>query len=61
MRTKVLECGVCKAKTPHNFLREVKFTSRYRTITNKTYECKVCKSKKTIKHEKQNKNVQIWD
>jgi len=61
MKTKLIQCENCKAKTTHKLARVVEITTRYRTRVTKYYKCTLCANSKTITHEKENKNVQIWD
>lgn len=61
MKTRKLECENCKAVVPHKLILTVNFTTRYRTLTNKNYECTKCKKIKQVTNEKTVKNPQIWD
>lgn len=61
METKVMECKFCKAEIAQNLVKDVKFISKYRTLIEKTYECKKCKTLNFENYEEENKNPAIWD
>ena len=58
---KTLKCKICKEKTGHNLINEVKFLTKWRILTKRTYKCSRCDNVKNINSEKKNKNVKILD
>lgn len=59
--TRKMKCDSCQKTTLHILQREVKFTTKWRTLTKRGWECSKCETVKKTRYEVKNKNVQIWD
>jgi hypothetical protein len=62
MKTQTMRCPHCNTVQTLRKVHITKFITRYREITITTYQiCVQCGTFHTTKHEKENKNPQIWD
>ena len=58
---KKLKCKNCKKTTLHSLLQSVRFLTKIRTITTRTWMCHVCKEIKVTKNEKKNENTSSFN